>query len=92
MAIKTIEVICRPCPKCEFIEKKIREVIKSLEIQYKTKIFFEFKHTENLKAMQRYSLSPAQVPVVLINGNVELAGRIEAASIKTKMESILRGY
>ncbi len=92
MAIKSIEVICLPCPRCEFIIRKLNEAIRSLEYSYKIKIKYEFKHTKNIRNIEKYSVNASQTPVVLINGSVEFAGRIEAATIIPKLDSIHKGY
>lgn len=90
MPIKSIEIICRPCHKCEQLKNKIPELIKAIEIQNKTKIFYEFKHTPDLREISRYSLNPSQTPPVIINGNVELAGTIDTSVVKMKLESLNR--
>lgn len=93
MSIKTIEVVCQPCHKCEFIEKKILEALRSLEYEYKIKIPVEIKHSTNIKEIVgKFSLYASQTPVVLINGSVEFAGRIEAAAIRFKLDQIHKGY
>ena len=90
MSIKSIEIICLPCFKCEQLKNKIPELIKAIEIQNKTKISYEFKHTPDLRGISRYSLNPSQTPAIIINGNVELAGQIEPAVLKKKLESMHR--
>ena len=90
MPIKSIEIICRPCFKCDQLKTKIPELIKAMEVQNKTKIFYEFKHTPDIRAISKYSLNPSQTPAVIINGNAELAGKIEIGVIKKKLESIHR--
>jgi len=92
MPIKTIEIICIPCAKCDMVETKIREAIKQLELTYKIKIVYEFKHTITLREIGKYNLSPSQVPAVLINGALEFAGRIETPTIIKRLESIHRNY
>ncbi len=92
MAIKKIEVICLPCPRCEFIIKKIKEAIRGLEYEYKIPIKYEFVHTTNLKTMVRYSVNASQTPIVLVNDSVEFAGRIEATAIRPKLDSIHKGF
>ena len=88
MAIKSIEIICRPCPKCEQLQIKIHEAIKGIELQYKIKIIYEFKHNPHLADLSKYALNPSQTPAVIINGNVEVAGRIEPGILKMKLHSI----
>lgn len=90
MPIKSIEVICLPCPKCETLEQKIRGVVKSIEAVHKIQIPFEFKHTKTLRDIANYSLSPAQAPVIIVNGNVEFAGRFDLILARNRLESIHR--
>ncbi|MDD5730100.1 MAG: thioredoxin family protein [Candidatus Omnitrophica bacterium] len=92
MPIKSIEIICLPCPKCEALERKIMEAIRGLEFQYKIKLTFDFKKCTNLREMAKYSLNASQTPVVLINGSVEFAGRIDGQAIRPKLDSIHKGY
>ena len=88
MPIKTIEVICRPCHKCENVIEKIQFAMKVIETENKAKIPYEFKHTTKVVAVNKYALSPAQTPIVLVNGNVEFAGRIETCFIKPKLTAL----
>jgi len=90
MSIKTIEVMCLPCPKCEQLRDKIAQVIKGIEMQNKVKIPYEFKHTPHLKDISKYSLGPSQAPVVIINGKVEFAGRVELPVLKMRLEVVNR--
>jgi hypothetical protein len=92
MAVFKIEIICRKCSKCEFIELKLREAIKQLEYQYKINIPCEFKLNENIRDIDRYAINASQKPVVLINGNVEFAGRIQTRFIKFKLDYLLKGF
>lgn len=92
MAIRTIEIICIPCPKCDMVETKIREAIKNIEQDYKIKIAYEFKHTINLRDISKYNISPSQIPAVVINGALEFAGRIETPIIKRRLDAIHRNY
>jgi hypothetical protein len=92
MAIKTIEIICIPCAKCDMVETKIREAIKSIEQDNKIKIAYEFKRTINLRDISKYNISPSQAPAVIINGALEFAGRIETSIIKRRLEAIHRNY
>lgn len=88
MPIKTIEIICLPCPKCSPLREKITTLIKTMEMQNKVKIVYEFKTTPNLREIGKYSLSPSQAPVLLINGNVEFAGKIDMNALRLRLEAI----
>jgi hypothetical protein len=90
MAIRTIEVMCIPCPKCNGIEPQIRQIIKNMEINYKIKIPFEYKSTPNLKEMGKYGLNAAQAPAIIINGKAEIAGRLDQNILKQRLELIHR--
>jgi len=92
MAVFNIEIICRRCSKCEFIELKLCEAIRQLEYKYQTKIDYELKLNEDLREMNKFALNASQRPVVLVNGNVEFAGRIQTRFIKTKLDSIIKGF
>ena len=88
MAIKSIEIICAPCPKCGQLKKRIIEIIKNMELQNKIKINYELKHTTNLSEISKYSLNPSQLPAVIVNGNLEFSGQAEAKALRAKLESI----
>ncbi len=91
MPIKSIEIICIPCKKCQGLENNIRNMIKSIESINRIKIIYDFKHTKDLKNITRYSLNPSQVPVIIINGQVEFAGRIDLINLRRKLDFIHRG-
>ena len=88
----TFEIICRKCPKCEFIELKLREAVRQLEYQYQREIHYELKLNEDLREIKKYSLNASQRPVVLVNGNVEFAGNIQTRFIRVKLDAMLKGY
>ncbi|MFH1201415.1 MAG: thioredoxin family protein [Candidatus Omnitrophota bacterium] len=88
MPIKTVEIMCMPCPKCEDLKMRIVEIINSIERENKIKIVYELKHTPTLKDIGKYSLNPSQVPVLIVNGNVESAGKIEPNLLKNKLYSL----
>lgn len=88
MSIKSIEIICLPCKKCEGLEVKIREMVKNIEMINKIKIPFEFKHTTNLLTISQYSLNPSQTPVIIINGIVEFAGKFDPILTKLRLEAL----
>jgi len=91
MAIKNIELICIPCAKCDNLEKVIRDAIASIEIKYRIKIPYGFKHTKTLQNLSDYSVNASQTPAVLINGRVEFAGAVNVTALRTKLESIHKG-
>lgn len=88
MPIRSIEIICRPCPKCSQLEQDIRKAIKQIEAARYITIPFDFRHTVDLAGLTNHGLSPAQTPAVVINDLVEFAGRIESGIIKNKLEHI----
>lgn len=88
MPIKSIEIICPPCKKCAGLESKIAEIVKSIGVIYKIDINYEFKHTINLREIQKYSLNASQTPVILVNNAVEFAGKIDIVLLRRKLENI----
>ncbi len=88
MAIRTIEIICLPCGKCEQLKAMVINTIKSIELQGKTKIMYDLRITQSLLNVTNYGLSPAQTPVLLINGVVEAAGKIDQGVIRHKLVTI----
>lgn len=92
MPIRTIEIICRPCPKCEYIAEQIKFSMRVLEHENQIKIPYELKFNTDLKGLSKFALTSAQTPVVLVNGNVEFAGKIETRFIKPKLTSLQKDY
>lgn len=90
MSIKTIEIICVPCDKCERAKRLISNTIKDIEIQNKTKILYEFKHTPTLQNLAQYSINASQTPAIVVNGTVELSGRFDSVALKNKLLSLIR--
>jgi len=88
MPIKTIEIICMSCPKCEQLKAKIKEAVEAIEVKNRAKITYEFKLTTDLRRISNYSLNPSQLPAVIINGNLEFCGQIDASALRTKLGSI----
>lgn len=83
--------MCAPCPKCAMLKNLIDQALKGIEMQTKTKITYEFKHTPHLKEVSKYSVNPALAPIIIINGHVELTGRATLPLIRQKLESLHRG-
>jgi hypothetical protein len=90
VSIKSIEMICVPCPKCDDLENKIRYLVKNIETIHKTKIIYEFKITRDLRGISQLSLNPSQTPVLIINGTVEFAGRIDLILLRQRLEALHR--
>jgi len=90
MAIKSIEVICLPCPRCDQLKIKIVEIMKAIEQKNNIKIPYEFKHTPDLASVDRYSVSPSQAPIIVINGAVEFTGYTQLPALRLKLESLMK--
>jgi len=88
MSIKSIEIMCIPCPKCELVKKFITESIKAIEVKNNIRIIYEFKHTPNLIQASQYSVNASQTPIVIINGTVAFAGQVTPDIVKKKLESM----
>ncbi len=80
--------MCIPCPKCDLVKGFITEAIKIIELQYNTKIVYEFKYTPNLIKVAQYSVNASQAPIVIINGKVEFAGQVTQDIVKKSLEAI----
>jgi len=63
----------------------ITNIIKTLEEKSKNKIIYDLRVTSSLTNIANYGLSPAQTPVLLINGVVECAGNIDQGIVKAKL-------
>lgn len=85
MPIRTIEIICLPCNKCSQLKTIVSNVIKALELKNKKNIIYNLRVTANLQNIADYGISPAQTPVLLINGVVECAGSVDQGVVKSKL-------
>ncbi len=85
MPIRSVEIICLPCNKCSQLKTVVTNIIKSLEERSKNKIVYDLRVTASLTNIANYGLSPAQTPVLLINGVVECAGNAEQGIVKAKL-------
>jgi hypothetical protein len=65
-------------------------MIKNIEAMLKTKIVYELKLTRSLRDITNYSLNPSQTPALLINGQVEFAGKIDFILLRRKLEAEVR--
>lgn len=88
MPIKSVEIICIPCPKCEQLKKVVSDIIRDIGLRNKIKIVYDFKFIANTRDVSKYGLNPSQTPVLIVNGNVEGAGRIDNIALKNKLNGI----
>ena len=88
MSIRSMEIICPPCPKCERLKSLIKQTSTYIEEQNKIKLSYDFKHSVSLADLSRYSVNAAQTPVLVINGQVEFAGGGDATALKNKLMAI----
>jgi hypothetical protein len=88
MSIKTVEIICLPCAKCNAAKNIIIQAIKNLEHKYKIHIAYELIHTPHLKDISKYALNPSQTPAILVNGNPEFCGAIKPEVIGVRLDAI----
>jgi hypothetical protein len=88
MAIRTIEVVCKPCPKCHGIEAQIKNLVNSIGKTKGINIVYSFTHTTDLKGMADLGMNPGVTPVIRINGQVELAGKIDLDVMRKRLEAI----
>ena len=90
--MKTIEIICKPCPKCLLLKEKIRNILNCLQQKYNVKIPYELKHNPDIRAAEMLGYAASQLPVVLIDGYVEFVGNVKEESlIRMKLENSLKG-
>lgn len=90
MSIKNIEIVCIPCGKCEQLKANIQEIVKGLELKNRVKIIYDFKHTTSLREISNFGINPSQTPALIINGELEAAGRINIAVLRNKLDSLCR--
>lgn len=93
--IRTIEIVCLPCHKCEILIERIETIIRCLEFKYGTRIKCAFAHIDSKKeivaALARYGYAINQLPITLINGEIAFIGHVKGENvIRWKLEEILR--
>jgi hypothetical protein len=72
------------------MERLINESIRSIEIQHKIRINYQFKHTEHFRDVSRYSVNASQAPILVVNGHVECAGPVSHDMLRTKLTALNR--
>ena len=87
--LRTIEIMCIPCAKCEAAKKIILKEIEQIELRNKIKLKYEFKHTPNFHEKDKYSVNTSQAPIVIINGQVELCGVMTPDIVAKKLHRML---
>ena len=89
--IKSIEIICKPCHKYELLQERVNRVIATIQEREHIKIKCDIKYNNNIVDANQLGYSLAQLPVLLINGNVEFAGHVkEVHLIRMKLEEIMK--
>lgn len=91
--IHSIEVICKPCHKCELLIERLNRIMECIEFVSGVKMKYEFIHNENALDAAKYGYAVNKLPLLIINGNVELVGHVkEEHIIRKKLEEILKSY
>ena len=90
--LKSIEILCIPCPKCNSLEGKIKIILKSILGSLNTRTSCKFIiYTNRKEAVERaaklgYVIN--QLPVVFINEEVAFTG---SAMSEQRIRMILEG-
>lgn len=91
--IQKVEIICKPCHKCELLEERIHTIIRCLGFKYGVRIKYQFKFNKNIRDVEKFGYRVNQIPLVLINDNVEFVGFVKTEHlIRMKFDDILKGY
>lgn len=89
--IKRIEIICKPCHKCEVLQERISRLIATIQEREHIKIKCDVKYNTNIVDANLYGYNVTQLPILLINGSVEFVGHVkEVHLIRMKFEEIMR--
>jgi len=65
--MKKVEILGVGCPKCKFVEKRVKEIIEELGIDV------EIKEVTDMSKIMEYDVMAT--PVVIIDGDVKSEGR-----------------
>ncbi len=89
--IRTIQIICKPCHKCELMKQRIKFLIQCLEFKHHIKIKYALEHIKDIRKAEDYGLNITQLPLTLINGEVAFAGHVKGDHIvRMKLEEFMR--
>jgi hypothetical protein len=93
--LKTVEIICMPCHKCDVMKEKIKSVLTAIGNQNRMRMRCEFIYyntrKEALVRLSKLGLNIAQLPITLINGQVAFTGsKVGEHEIRLIVEGILR--
>jgi len=89
--IQTIEIICKPCHKCDLMIQRISYILHCIQNQSGLKLKYELKLNKNIHEAEKYGYNVTQLPVVKINGDIEFVGHVkEEHLIRMKLEEIIR--
>lgn len=81
-----IDILTKPGEKYDHIERIIR---MTAEIQ---KMPVQITHTNNFAAYAQCAINPAQTPIIIINGNVEFAGRSPEPDVLRRKLAEIRSH
>jgi len=91
MNFGTIEIICKPCQKCQRAEKLITKAFKELGQEFEIEYKFKIEQISDLSIAQAYSANIAQMPFVVVNNELVFAGNIpDVGAVKFTLLSIIR--
>ena len=80
-----IDILVKPNESTAQIERLIQTAAVAIKIQV------QVTKTSNFIAYSNLSINPSQTPMIIINGNLEFAGRIpDLDLLKKKMAEVLR--
>jgi hypothetical protein len=78
-----IEILVQPSEKPQNVENVMRLAATQVGVQLQITV------TNNFAAYSRYAISPAQTPIIFINGNLEFAGRVpELNALKRRLVEV----
>lgn len=93
--IKTIEIICPACHKCEILKGRIETLMTCIGNSLGVKLKYELIHYESnkdiLPLITKRGLFISQLPALLINGELVFLGHVKGDHIiRMKLEEILK--
>ncbi|HOW36151.1 MAG TPA: thioredoxin family protein [Candidatus Omnitrophota bacterium] len=81
-----IDILIKPGEKCEHIE---RIILMAAQFQ---KMEVKITRTSNFAAYAQCAINPSQTPIIIINGNVEFAGRSPEPEILRRKLAEIKSY
>ncbi|MFA6384818.1 MAG: thioredoxin family protein [Candidatus Omnitrophota bacterium] len=93
--LKSIEIICIPCHKCDVVKEKVKTILNALggklNRRFQCELICYASRKEAMERIRNSSYASNEFPVTLVNGQFAFSGsKISEERIRMLLEGILR--